>query len=76
MATELLKALNHEFDNILNITDMFTYASVEELSAFIDSKKQGAEEAAVTESYDNVMDKFESGDIDIDSMIDYFDESK
>lgn len=77
LATELLKALNHEFDNILNITDMFTYASVEELSAFIDSKMQGAEEeAAVTESYDNVMDKFESGDIDIDSMIDYFDESK
>lgn len=76
LATELLKALNHEFDNILNITDMFTYASVEELSAFIDSKGKETEAAAEAETVDDVMDKFEAGDIDIESMIDYFDDGK
>lgn len=76
LATELLKVLNHEFDNILNITDMFTYASVEELSAFIDSKKlETEEEKEVKETYDNLIDKFEAGDVLIESMINYFDDS-
>lgn len=74
LATELLKALNSNFGGSLNITDIFTYACVEELAAFLDNRGAEPEEQEIQESYDDVMEKFESGDIDIESMIDYFNE--
>lgn len=72
LATELLKALNSNFGGSLNITDIFTYACVEELAAFLDNREHEPEEQDTKENYDDVIEKFESGDIDIESMIDYF----
>lgn len=74
LATELLKALNSHFGGNLNITDIFSYACVEELAAYIDNKGSEPEEQPKEETYDDVIVKFEQGDIDIESMIEYFDE--
>ena len=74
LATELLKALNSHFGGNLNITDVFSYACVEELAAYIDNKGSESEEQPKEETYDDVIVKFEQGDIDIESMIEYFDE--
>ena len=74
LATELLKALNSHFGGNLNITDIFSYACVEELAAYIDNKGSEPEEQPKEETYDDVIVKFEQGDIDIESMIEFFDE--
>lgn len=76
IATEVLKVLNQQFNNSLNITDLFTYPCVEEMAGYIASitdKEAGLkEETAAKEDYEDMIDKFEVGDIDINSMIDYF----
>lgn len=75
IATEVLKVLNEHFDGILNISDMFTYSCIEEMAGYIDSKRNNEKtSAAEKESYNEIMDKFESGNIDINSMIDYFED--
>lgn len=74
ISIEVLKVLNQQFNGILNVSDMFTYPCIEEMSAYIDSQFV-VEEVAVTDTYDDIMNKFETGDVDIDSMIEYFEEA-
>ncbi len=76
IATEVLKVLNHQFNGVLNISDMFTYSCVEEMAAYISSLLNTSTKEEKKEGYNDIMQKFESGDIDINSMIDYFDDKK
>ncbi|MEV0648308.1 SDR family NAD(P)-dependent oxidoreductase [Phytomonospora sp. NPDC050363] len=75
-ATEVMKALNARFDDVLNISDMFTYATPDEmavrLSELAGPVEQAAPAAAEPErSYEDMLTKLESGDIDADSMISF-----
>lgn len=75
IATEVLKVLNKEFNNSINITDLFSYPCVEEMAAYIDSMKEiGDSKQETAKGYDELIGDFENGEIDIDSMIDYFSE--
>ena len=71
IATDLIGVLNGEFDNLLNVSDIFSYPSVEEMAAHIDelrgeTKKQAGQE--------DILARFESGDLAVDEMLDYFKE--
>lgn len=79
IATEVLKVLNKQFNNSLNITDLFSYPCVEEMAAHINSIKNDGlskveEKFEDVKDYDEMIGDFEKGNIDIDSMIDYFSE--
>lgn len=75
IATEVLKVLNKEFNNSINITDLFSYTCVEEMAAYIDSLKENKRKKPDSEKgYDELLGEYESGNIDIDSMINYFSE--
>ncbi len=71
IATDLIGVLNTEFDNLLNVSDIFSYPSVEEMAAHIDellgeSKQQTGQE--------DILARFESGDLAVEEMLDYFKE--
>ncbi len=69
IATDLIGVLNGEFDNLLNVSDIFSYPSVEEMAAHIDTlrgkdtQKPGQED---------VLARFEKGDLAVDDMLEYF----
>lgn len=68
IATDLIEVLNKAFDNLLNVSDIFSYPSVEEMAAHIDTLRGEASQAA----QENVLKRFESGDMEVDDMLDYF----
>ncbi|WP_177214804.1 beta-ketoacyl synthase N-terminal-like domain-containing protein [Anaeromicropila populeti] len=75
IATEVLKVLNQIYGDCLSISDMFSYSTIEEMAAYIDSKREDAcTEVEDTNQYEKMMDKFEKGEIDVEDMIDFFDE--
>jgi polyketide synthase PksN len=39
IASEVLKLLNDRYDNLLNISDMFTYSTVTDMAEHIDQKR-------------------------------------
>lgn len=75
IATEVFKVLTQRFGDILNISDMFSYATVEDMAQYITSRtsEESGEKESV-EDYSKMMQQFETGEINIDKMIDYFDE--
>lgn len=46
MATQLLKLIDEQFPGTVDISDLFSYPSVDDLAAFIDSKRSAAAAAA------------------------------
>ncbi|GIG70505.1 SDR family NAD(P)-dependent oxidoreductase [Phytomonospora endophytica] len=81
-ATAVMKALNARFDDVLNISDMFTYATPDEMAARLTELTGAATEAepaaaeAPRESYEDMLTKLESGDIDADSLITFLADEK
>lgn len=74
IATEVLRVLNQVYGDWLSISDMFSYSTIEEMAAYIDSKnEQSTTEVEDTNEYGTMMDKFEKGEIELEDMIDFFD---
>lgn len=75
MATEMMKVLNGHFDDVLSISDIFTYATPAEMAAHI-SEVLGIgsvveEEMPAQGSYNELIGQLESGEIDADSLLAY-----
>lgn len=76
-STEILKILNQYFDNMLDVSDVFSYPTVVEMAEYIDGKLAAKNEAAQKENTQNVnelLDQLESGEIEVEKMLEYFDE--
>ncbi len=74
LSTEALNVLNKEFGNILDVSDMFTYTTAAEMAEYIDSKL--APEAKTKDTgVDDMIQKLAEGDIELDTMLDYFEEA-
>ncbi len=71
IATDLIEVLNGEFDHLLNVSDIFTYPSVEEMAAHIDALRN---ETTKKLGQEDILARFESGDLAVDEMLDYFQE--
>ncbi len=69
IATDLIAVLNESFDNLLNVSDIFSYPSVEEMAAHIDELRQ---QSVKKPGQEDVLALFESGELAIDEMLDYF----
>ncbi len=70
IAAEVLKLLNAQYHDILNISDMFTYSCVLEMAEHITSKlaqEGGVEQKAA--STEDMLNDFASGSIDVDAMM-------
>lgn len=74
MATQLLKLIDRKYPNVVDISDIFTYSSVIELSEFIDKELEKSNISNVKKSYncvlenkiEDLLEKLKSGNIDID----------
>ncbi len=71
IATDLIDVLNGEFDNVLNVSDIFSYPSVEEMAAHIDTL---CGQSSQTAGQEDILSRFESGNLAVDEMLDYFKE--
>ncbi len=72
-STEILKILNQHFDDLLDVSDVFSYPTVFEMAEYIDSKLSGnGQEKDSAEPVTQLIDQLETGDIEIDKMIEYF----
>ena len=70
MATNLLKELEKNFEGIVEITDIFTYGSVKELSNFIDEelrKKNNAYEK--NNDLISLMEELSQGHANVDETL-------
>ena len=74
-STEILKILNQHFDNMLDVSDVFSYPTVFEMAEYIDSKLNAdGQEKESGEPVTQLIDQLETGEIEIDKMIEYFEE--
>lgn len=73
ISTEVFKILNKQYDGILSISDIFLYPTIESIAEYVDKLTGKAEEVKTIEVFDNLIDKFEQGDVDIDSVVDFLD---
>lgn len=72
IATEVFKILDKNFPGILNISDVFSYSTVEDMSAHIDSIMKLDKKEKNDENYSDMMEKLDTGEIEVDSMIEFF----
>lgn len=73
MATEVFKVLDQNFPGILNISDVFSYPTVEEMSSHIHSIMDNSKNKVRNdENYTDMLGKLDSGEIEVDSMIKFF----
>ncbi len=73
VSTEVLKVLNEYFGDILDVSDMFSYPTVAEMSEYIESKlNPDSAENKEIEQVDDLLEQLETGEIEVDKMIDYF----
>lgn len=72
LSTEAQNALNREFGNIVDVSDMFTYTTAAEMAEYIDSKLASTQSVNETAGVDGIIQKLAEGDIGIDKMMDYF----
>ena len=77
ISTEVLSILNKEFDNLLDVSDMFSYPTVVELAEYIDQKRnETSDMKEESGQLPDMLKKFEEGDIDVEQMIDFFGDEK
>lgn len=71
IAAEVLKLLNAQYHDILNISDMYTYSCVLEMAEHIASKLalEGGSVEQKAASTENMLSDFASGSIDVDTMM-------
>ncbi len=74
IATEVFKILNHFYEGLLEVSDMFVYPTVAEMAEYVDSKLLSSGPSAVeeNENVDNMLEKFEEGEIEVEDMIQFF----
>ncbi|QPQ07425.1 KR domain-containing protein [Bacillus velezensis] len=74
MATQLLKLINQQYPDIVDISDIFTYSSVVELSEYIDKQlnkdhqqetEEDTAENRLEQELNNLFDDLENGKINI-----------
>ena len=71
IATELVKAINGEFSEVLDISDVFTYTNVKSISAYIDNSlgRTGAEQETEEEkkyTVEEIMQMIEEGKLSVE----------
>ncbi|GAA0710016.1 hypothetical protein GCM10008904_21340 [Paraclostridium ghonii] len=73
LAVRLLKELNREFESIIDISDIFTYPTVEQMSSYI--RNQKTKQVVINneeELLDDILDKLENGEVLVDEIDDLF----
>lgn len=79
MATELLKYIDREYPDLVDISDMFTYSNVAEMAEYIDTKRGVIQpstapenkDATEEEYLDQLLGQFETGDADMASVLEF-----
>lgn len=72
IATEVFKIMDKNYPGILNISDIFSYPTVEEMAAHIDTVIDESNKEKNDEKYTDMMGKLDAGEIEVDSMIEFF----
>ena len=73
ISTEVFKILNKQFNGVLSISDIFLYPTIESIAEYVDTLTGNADKKENVEMFDNIIDKFEQGEVDIDSIVDFLD---
>jgi iturin family lipopeptide synthetase A len=79
MATELLKYIDREYPDLVDISDMFTYSNVAEMAEYIDTKRGVIQPSSAPENkdareeeyLDQLLGQFETGDADMASVLEF-----
>lgn len=66
IATHLLKLIDSQFPGLVDISDVFSYASIDDMGAYIDSKRP---KAAPVDAMEAMLDQVMDGDASIDSLL-------
>lgn len=80
MAIQLLKQVNKEFGDVIDISDVFSYPSIEQMASFIEdklgikkeqknTKKESKEDLSLDESIESLFDNLESGEQSIEDAL-------
>jgi len=67
-AIRILKKIEAQFPNIVDISDIFTYSTVFELAAFISKKTDTKEEINIRQDIDEVLRKLINKEIEVDEV--------
>ena len=73
ISTEVFKILNKQYNGILSISDIFLYPTIESIAEYVDKLTGNTEKVENVEEFDNLIDQFEQGDVDIDSVVEFLD---
>ncbi len=78
MATELLKVMENRFQGLVDIADLFTYPTINEMAMFLSKKLikddvEDEKEESIEENLDEVLSKLASGQISVDEVDNLFD---
>ncbi len=70
LATQLLKLMEKEFDGLVDISDIFTYSSIAEMSSYLNSKfsEKNNKEKKKFSSMDEILEKLAMGEIAPDQV--------
>ena len=73
IATHLLKLIDQQFPGVVDISDVFSYPSIDEMAAYIDEKRLGPAQHAKTDAgaarWEDVVDRVLEGDVSIDAIL-------
>lgn len=77
IATHLLKVINEYYPDLVDISDVFSYPSIDVMAEYIDEKRGVSPEASSTEAetensedWDDKLDQMLEGDASIDDLLD------
>lgn len=75
-ATEILKVLNEYFDNMLDVSDVFSYPTAFEMAEYIDQNRQGEKEdtEAPEEDINKLLEQLENEEIEVEDMLQIMDQ--
>ncbi len=73
IATHLLKLIDQQFPGVVDISDVFSYPSIDEMAVYIDGKRsppaQHAKRDAGDARWEDVVDRVLEGDVSIDAIL-------
>lgn len=67
LSTYLLRKINHKWEDVMDITDIFNYSTISEMASFIDNKINPVENK--TNQYKDTLNKLASGEISIEEAL-------
>lgn len=74
ISTEVYKLLNQQYNGLLSVSDIFLYPTVESIAEYVDSLLGKSADKEEVKTFSNVIEQFEQGEVDIDSIIDFLDD--